>query len=251
MSPGALLAAGGLFDLHCHVLPGLDDGAADLADSLAMAEQAATDGIATICATPHIHVDHDVVIDELASRVGGLNAAFDAAGYAVRVVTGGELSAPLSATLSDGELRAVSLGGTGRWILVEPGHGPMDDALDDVVDALHARGVCCVIAHPERHAGADAAARLHGLVERGALVQVTAAYLNGHGAAPTILDWAAQGLVHLVASDAHSARIGRPVAVADGLRALAGVPRLAPHVEWIAHEAPRAVLAGEAVTPPF
>lgn len=242
---------GGFVDLHCHVLPGVDDGAPDLAGSLAMAEQAAADGIAVICATPHIRADHDVIIDELPARVNALNAALVARQIPVEVVTGGELAAPRAADLSDAELRAVSLGGSGRWILLEPGAGPMDDALDAVVDALHARGVRCVIAHPERHAGADAAERLAGLVARGALVQVTAALLVGHGAAPTILDWASQGLVHLVASDAHSAQFGRPAAVSAGLEALIGVPRLAPHLDWIARTAPRELLAGRSVTPPF
>lgn len=43
-----------VIDLHCHILPGIDDGAPDLADSIAMATQGAEDGIAVICATPHI-----------------------------------------------------------------------------------------------------------------------------------------------------------------------------------------------------
>lgn len=239
------------YDLHCHILPWLDDGAADLDDSLAMARQAAADGIGTICATPHIHVDHDVVIGEIEARVAVLNATLEAAGIPVTVVTGGELSAPLADRLTDAELRAVSLGGGGHWILVEPAPGPMDDALEAVVDHLHRRGVRCVIAHPERHAGADAAGRLRALVERGCLVQVTSAFLVGHGAAPVMLEWAEAGLVHLVSSDAHSARIGRPATVSTGLGALAVVPRIEAHMDWIAHEAPRAVLAGEPVLPPF
>ncbi len=247
----ALRAEGGLVDLHCHVLPGIDDGAADLAGSLAMIEQAYADGIEVICATPHIRSDHDVVIHELPERVAALNDAARKAGLPVEIVTGGELAQPLSADLSIDELHAVSLGGTGTWILLEPGPGPMDDVLDAAVDDLHAKGVRCVIAHPERHAGADAADRLIGLVARGALVQVTAALLIGHGAAPTMLDWASQGLVHLVASDAHSATIGRSATIAEGLSELATVPRLTPHLDWIARQAPRDILAGREITPPF
>lgn len=238
-------------DLHCHILPGLDDGAGDHDDSLAMAAQAAADGIAVIAATPHIRADHDVVIGELPARVAALNDVIARAGLDVTVVTGGEVAAPEAADLTDDELRAVSLGGAGRWILLEPGPGPMDDALDDAVDALHARGVRCVVAHPERHAGADAADRLAGLVARGALIQVTAAYLPAGDAAPTMLDWAARGLVHVVASDAHSSRFGRAATVSEGLAALERVPEVAPHLGWIARAAPRAILAGEDVTPPF
>lgn len=239
------------YDLHCHILPGVDDGAGDLEDSVAMAWQADADGVGVIAATPHIRSDHDVVLDELPTRVAELNAAILSAGLAIKVVTGGEVAAPDCDRLTDDELRAVTLGGGGRWILLEPGPGPMDDALEATVDALHERDVRCVIAHPERHAGADAAERLAALVARGALVQVTAGYLPGGDAAPTMLDWAARGLVHVVSSDAHSARFGRTATVSEGLEALAGVPELAPHMDWIAREGPRAILAGEDVTPPF
>lgn len=240
----------GYADLHCHILPGLDDGAADVADSVEMAAQADRDRIEVIAATPHIRADHDVVIGELPARVAALNAELVDAGLAVRVVTGGEVAAPEAAGLTDEALRGVTLG-RGPWVLLEPGPGPMDDALDAAVDALHARGVRCLVAHPERHAGADAAERLAGLVARGALVQVTAAHLAAGPAAPTMLGWAAKGLVHVVSSDAHSSQFGRAATVSEGLDALARVPELAPHLDWIAREAPHAILAGEDVTPPF
>ena len=66
-----------MIDLHCHILPGLDDGARDLEDSVGMARQAAADGIEVIAATPHIHPDHAVVIGELERRVQELNAELE------------------------------------------------------------------------------------------------------------------------------------------------------------------------------
>lgn len=240
-----------LVDVHCHVLPTLDDGAFDLTDSIAMATQAWSDGIGTICATPHVRDDHDVPIAELPGRVAALNASLRELGIPVNIVEGAELSASRADHLTDLQLREVSLGATGRWILLEPQPGPIGEDFADLVDRLHARGVRCVIAHPERHAAADIATWLTRLVGSGALVQVTAAFLVGHGAAPVILDWASQGLVHLVGSDAHSARVGRPVAVSDGLRALATVPRIAEHMAWIASTGPQAVLAGQPIDVPF
>ncbi len=241
----------GLVDLHCHILPGLDDGAVDLDDSLAMARRAAADGIATICATPHIRADHDVRIEHLPQRVAALNDALAEAGIAVTIVTGGELGAERFPALSDDDLRAISLGGGGKWILLEPRPGPMDDALEATVDALHGRGFRAVIAHPERHAGADAADRLAALVAQGALVQATVEFLYEGGAAPVLAQWAAAGLVHLVGSDAHTSRAGRPAAVSRGLGALLAVPAVSPHIDWVARDGPRAVIAGEDVTPPF
>ncbi len=61
-------------DLHCHILPRLDDGSRGLDDSVAMALQAESDGIEAICATPHIRHDHDVRIEEVADRVEAVNA---------------------------------------------------------------------------------------------------------------------------------------------------------------------------------
>ena len=62
----------GLIDLHCHLLPGVDDGALDLEDSVAMARRAQREGIGTVCATPHIRADHDVRIGEIAGRAAAL-----------------------------------------------------------------------------------------------------------------------------------------------------------------------------------
>jgi len=67
-----------LIDLHCHVLPGIDDGAVDLADAVALMRQATADGIATVCATPHIRHDHEVRIGELPERVAALRSRADA-----------------------------------------------------------------------------------------------------------------------------------------------------------------------------
>jgi tyrosine-protein phosphatase YwqE len=168
------------------------------------------------------------------------------------VITGGEIAETALARLGDSELRAVSLGGGGRWILLEPAPGPLTDTLDAAVDALERRGFRSVIAHPERHAHAYLRGHLSRLVDRGVLVQVTAAMLEHDHAAPVIVDLAQQGLVHLLGSDAHSSRAGRPVKLSPGLEALreAGGP-LAHHLDWVVREAPAAILAGEEVTPPF
>jgi tyrosine-protein phosphatase YwqE len=107
------------------------------------------------------------------------------------------------------------------------------------------------VAHPERHAHGQLAAHLAKLVERGALVQVTAAFLETGPAAPAIVDLAERGLVHLLGSDSHSSRAGRPVALSGALSALAATDRVAGHLDWVAEAAPAAILAGEDVAPPF
>jgi len=240
-----------VIDLHCHILPALDDGALDLEDSVGMARQAEADGIATVCATPHIRHDHDVVVGELAERVSDLAGELSRRAVRVRVVTGAEVAETAVAGMSDAELRAATLGGGGRWILLEPAPGPLAATLDAAVDDLTRRGFRSLIAHPERHAHGDIAGHLTRLVDRGALIQVTAAFLEHEHAAPTILELADRGLVHVLGSDAHSSRAGRPVRLSAGLAALGGAERLAPHLDWVAGQAPAAILAGEDVTPPF
>jgi protein-tyrosine phosphatase len=240
-----------LVDLHCHLLPGIDDGAIDDADALAMARQAAVDGIGTICATPHVRHDHDVRIGELADRVAALRAALSAAGLQVEVVSGAEVAVTSLAGLEDNELRAATLGGGGRWILLEPAPGPLGSALVDAVLWLRRRELQAVIAHPERHLGPAFHDVLEALVSRGALIQVTAALLLQEPTAGGLLDLARRGLVHLLGSDAHSSHGGRPVAVAAALARLEEVELLAGHLGWIGTDGPAAILRGDPVIAPF
>jgi protein-tyrosine phosphatase len=199
-----------LIDLHCHVLPGIDDGARDLEDAIAMARQAEADGIEVICATPHIRRDHDVRIDELDGRIAGLQEALDAAGVAVRIARGGEVAAPILDALGDDALRTVALGG--RWVLLEPAAGPLGESLLEAVGRLHDRGFRAIVAHPERHPSEDIEARLADAVGAGALVQATAAALrDGAEGARWLVKLAHDGLIHVLGSDAHSSHFGRRV----------------------------------------
>ena len=236
-----------LVDLHCHVLPGVDDGALDERDSVAMAAQADRDGIALICATPHIRHDHDVRIDELDERVTRLNDAFAAAGRTVRVTTGGEVAEPIVGALTDDELRRCSLGRGERWILLEPAAGPLGAGTLATVEALRERGFRTVLAHPERHPGAGVAEALRRIAATGALLQLTAAFVLDGSA-----EWfARERLVHVLASDAHSSHGGRRVELTAALRRLSELGGLGEHADWIARTAPRAIVEGRDVDPPY
>ncbi len=240
-----------MLDLHCHILPALDDGARDIGDSVAMAFQAQADGIEAICATPHIRHDHDVRIAELPDRRAELTAALREHNCSTRVLPGAEVSATAIDGLDDHELADVTLGHTGRWILLEPAPGQLDEKLEDAVARLHARGLRALIAHPERHQGPDLIERLTRLTKRGALIQATAAYLTDEQVAPGMLALAHAGVIHVLGSDAHSSRAGRPVALRAAIQVLGTVPRLSSQLRWIAQDAPHAIVTGGEVTPPF
>jgi protein-tyrosine phosphatase len=238
-------------DLHCHILPGLDDGARDLHDAVQMARQAEADGIAAVCATPHIRHDHAVEIAQLPHLVAELSSAVTAAGCGTRILPGGEVAATALDELCNDDLRAVTLGGSGRWILLEPSPGPIDGRLQTAVTALHARGFRALIAHPERHLAPDLATRLAGVVDLGALVQVTGAALTDETTQTGMLDLVRAGVIHVLGSDSHSSRFGRPVALSGALKVLRGVDPVSTHLTWLARSAPRAIVQGRDVSSPF
>jgi protein-tyrosine phosphatase len=241
----------GTVDLHCHLLPGLDDGARDVDDAVAMAQQAQADGVCAICATPHIRADHDVIIDELPERREQLSASLRATGCGVGVLAGGEVAATMVDALEDFELAALTLGGSGRWILLEPAPGALNSRFRDAVESLHARGFRALIAHPERHAGPDLIKQLAQLIGRGALVQATAAYFTDQRLGAGMLELAQAGVIHVLGSDSHSSRAGRPVTLSPALEALRAVDAIRTHLAWVARTAPHAIVRGEDPICPF
>jgi protein-tyrosine phosphatase len=239
-----------MIDLHCHILPGVDDGSLDLADSLAMARQAASDGIEQVCATPHIRHDHDVRIEQIAGRVEELNRALGEEGLAVEVLQGGEVAETAVEALSEEELGRVSLG-AGRWILLEPAPGPLSNTLIARVGHLAERGHRALIAHPERHLSADMYERIAALIAEGALVQATADFFLRERFADGMRMLAEQGLVHVLSSDAHSSHGGRPLHLREAFGVLAEIEATAPHLEWMRETAPRAIVGGGELELPF
>lgn len=198
-----------MIDLHAHVLPGVDDGARDLAEALDMLRLAAEKGTRVVCATPHSHgPDLDVPAGKADAALAALAAAAREAGIAIEVRLAAEnwYRPDLPALAREGRLRTYSAGGR-RWALVEfpPTHVPAEAA--ETLFALRLEGVHPVVAHPERNpsfwARPEAAAALR---EQGALLQVTAGSLTGlfrkesRDCAKALFRL---GAVDLLASDAH------------------------------------------------
>jgi protein-tyrosine phosphatase len=239
-----------MIDLHCHILPGVDDGALDIRDSAGLARQAAADGIEAICATPHIRHDHDVRIEEMEGRVESVNRHLRGEGIPVTVLAGGEVAETAVEGLSEEELARVSLG-EGRWILLEPAPGPLGDSLQRRVEHLAERGHRTLIAHPERHLSADMYERMAQLVDAGALIQATADFFLREQTAKGMLALAEAGLIHVLSSDAHSSHGGRPAKLGAAFERLAEVEWLRPHIEWMRETAPRQIVEGTELARPF
>jgi protein-tyrosine phosphatase len=216
-------------DIHCHILPGVDDGVADLREAVALATYAEAGGTHTIVATPHIRDDVVLDISSIALRVAEVNDELAANGLAVRIVPGGEAAPERVGALSEAELRAISLGGNGVHILLEAPYRKKADLFASVARALLARGYIPVVAHPERSPGLETAV-LRQLAGSGARIQVTAASLLGsfgRGVRRKAHELLGAGLIDIVASDAHG--------VDRRLAAFAALPeRFEAHAEQIA-----------------
>jgi protein-tyrosine phosphatase len=238
-----------LIDLHCHILPGLDDGPSGSDESVAMARVALESGVGTIVATPHVRDDYPYPLEEIPTRTAGLNAALQRAGLSCRVVAGAEVAMARAARIDDADLRELCLGDS-HYLLLESPYGPADDLLEELVFEVQLRGFRPVLAHPERSPSFQSnPERLRGLVERGVLCSLTGASITG-GFGRRVRDFAlrlvSDDLVHNVASDAHDARRRVPTlrpAVDSVASEYAGGDALG---EWLVSDVPSAILEDHA-----
>ena len=238
-----------MIDLHCHVLPGIDDGPATMEDSLALAAAAAADGTHTIVATPHVSwewPENDA--GRIAAGVSALNTALREAHIEIEVLAGAEVALSRAADLDLAQVRALRLGGS-PWLLVECPLTASAPGFEKGLAVLRGQGLLVALAHPERcpafHADPE---RLAALVADGMITSLTASAFTGRfgrAVKRCAFDLLRRGLVHTVASDAHDA-VRRPPALAGAL-AEAG---LADEGQWLSGDAPRMILRGAELPQP-
>lgn len=196
-----------MVDIHCHLLPGLDDGPARFSQAVEMAEAAYADGIRTLIATPH-HGNGAFrnPASTVRTAVSHFREELKTRGVAVEVVAGQELR--LSENLI-GELEAGIAGvlGESRCLLIELPGASIPSCLEELLYELRIRGLTAIIAHPERNVILQRQPEHMGtLRELGALGQVTArSLLGGFGAKTGKAAWTMlhQGFIHFIATDAH------------------------------------------------
>ncbi len=196
-----------MIDLHSHILPGIDDGAPDLAVSLEMARAWVADGVHVVACTPHIlpGMYHNTG-PAIRSAVAELQAALDKEGIPLKLVTGSDahVTPDMLAKLRSGEI--LSLADT-RYLLVEPPHHVAPARLDEFFFSLLASGYVPILTHPERLSWIETHYNLvQTLFDRGVWMQITAGSLIGKfGRQPKY--WAErmldEGRVHILATDAH------------------------------------------------
>jgi len=196
-----------MIDLHCHLLPGIDDGAPDLAVSLEMARAFVADGVSVVACTPHIlpGIFHNTG-PQIRAAVHDLQLRLDDAGIPLLLVPGADnhVVHDFVAGLRAGHL--LTLADT-RYVLVEPPHHVAPPRLDELFFSIAAAGYVPVLTHPERLTWIKPHYELiERLATSGVWMQITAGALAGSFGksarywAERMLD---EGLVHILATDAH------------------------------------------------
>ncbi|NNE05759.1 MAG: capsular biosynthesis protein [Xanthomonadales bacterium] len=218
-----------MIDLHCHLLPGIDDGAGDLATALDMARMAVADGITHAVLTPHLHGGR---WDNRAAEVKGHCEAFARAltehdiplevSYSAEVRIGPEILSWIPA----GDIRFLGSWEGRKVLLLELPHGQIPPGSDKLTGWLLNNGIQPMIAHPERNKFVlrDLAA-IEPFVEQGCLLQVTAGSVAGGFGEPArerAIELLARNWVTILASDAHSSQ-WRPPVLSEGREAASAV----------------------------
>lgn len=204
-----------MIDLHCHILPGIDDGAVDLSTALEMAAMAVADGITVTACTPHIMPGvYDNTPSDICARIDDLRKALREADIPLELVAGSDahMRPDFSSALDHGALLAL---GDSRYVLFEPPHHVAPPRLEECLFSIQMAGYAPILTHPERLSWIEARFPLIAhLARSGIWMQVTAGSLTGRfGRRPKY--WAermlGEGLVHILASDAHNCTSRPPV----------------------------------------
>lgn len=199
-----------MIDIHAHILPGIDDGADDLADALEMAAMAVESGVTTLVATPHCAAFGPQArcrAAEVRSAVRSFRAALAEAGIPLQIAHGMEIygTPQVPQLLADGQLLCLN---STRYPLVEFDFVDYAAPATEILQSLVDGGLRPVVAHPERYRYTqDDPTLLNLWVEMGCLLQINKGSLLGRfGRVPQALALALveRGFAFAVASDAHS-----------------------------------------------
>lgn len=208
-----------MIDLHCHILPGLDDGAGDISISIDMARLLVRQGVTTVACTPHIlpGLYHNSG-PQIRQATEKLQQILDQEGIALKLVTGADvhMTTNMIEGLRSGHLLSIA---DTRYVLVEPPHHIAPPHLEDFFFNLVTSGYVPILTHPERLSWVASRYQImEQLVRAGVWMQVTSASLAGEFGR-NALYWCERmlddGCVHLIASDAHDVE-RRPPDLAAG-----------------------------------
>lgn len=196
-----------MIDIHSHILPGLDDGAKNMDETLSIARQLYKSGFRTLIATPHVLEDNYLSLEDILSATELVRQRVVEAGIELEILPGAEnyIFPDMAKWAGDGKL--MTLGNTGKYILVELPMLEIPRYTDQVFFELQVKGLTVVLAHPERNKGlGEEPERLVEWAGRGVLFQLDLRSMAGRYGpqsrhlAEIMLQ---SNLIHFVGSDAH------------------------------------------------
>jgi protein-tyrosine phosphatase len=208
-----------MYDLHSHLLPAIDDGAPDYETSLAMARAWVEQGVRCVACTPHILPGlYQNTGPQIRKMVAGLQARLEEDGVPLKLVAGADnhIAPDFVAGLKRGHLLTLA---NSCYVLVEPPHHVAPARLEDLFFDILVGGYVPVLTHPERLSWIEHKYDvIETLASKGVWMQITSGSVRGRfGARPRY--WAErmlrEGMVHILASDAHNTTSRRPD-LADG-----------------------------------
>ena len=210
-----------MVDIHCHILPGLDDGASKLEDAVQMAEMAIADGITHVVATPHANAqykfDPDVIRqrrEELEQQLGGRLTLATGCDFHLSFENLQDLHKnPQKYTINQKQ-----------YLLVEFADFAIPPSMDETLHQLQLAGLSPIITHPERNALLRTKPqKMYRWLHQGCYAQITALSILGRfgsSAQRRAEQWLDEERVHFVASDAHNVK-GRPLQLRAAFDAVA------------------------------
>jgi protein-tyrosine phosphatase len=236
-----------MVDIHCHILPQLDDGAKSLDEALEMAEMAIEDGITHVVATPHANSEYRFNFETVREKRNELQAKI---GSRLQLATGCDFH------LNVENLEAIRACPTNysinqkRYLLVEFADFAIPPKAEEALHSLQLLGLSPIITHPERNRLIRSQPqRLWGWLRQGCYIQVTAQSLLGVWGESTkrqVEEWLDQKIVHFFASDAHNTG-QRPLHLGEAFRVVEA--RWGKSLaESLFHENPLAALEGRDLT---
>ncbi len=235
-------------DLHIHLLPGMDDGPADMEESLALLRQAFEAGTRRFCATPHFGPPHGFWERRRARRlVEDLEARAAEAGWPAEIRLGAEVSLfpEIVEEARKGTLPAL---GSGKYLLLETPAGVLPPHFPEFLFRFRSTGLVPVLAHPERtEVFWRHPERMRDLVGAGALIQVTAGSLVGEGGRKvrrTARRFLEAGWVHALASDGHGVP-ARLLDLSEAEREAAGLLKDPARARQLVTEGPWRLMGGD------
>ena len=240
-----------MIDIHCHILPGLDDGPLAPEESLEMAMQAVADGIRGLIATPHtLNGVFTNRFQEISAGIGDLRRMLQDAHIELALYPGAEehFRPGLFQRISGGE--SSTLNNTGKYVLVEfPFHCVPAEAKDELFQ-LKLKGITPILAHPERNTVfQEHPDMLADMIASGALTQITAMSVVGEmdetamEFSHRLIRWR---MAHIIASDAHSSEYRAPV-LSKAVQLAGKILKSKSEAMKMVCDHPQAILAGAAV----